>query len=136
MTLTHQEIFQRYVHAGPMSRDPDALAELFTEDGVFEAPLVPEGHALPRRMVGREEIRTGLKAYYQRGSDNYGTVNTQESRFVLHETADPAVFIVELDTVLDAPDGRRTTMSLVQIFRTRDNLITHLRDYFPTPQAT
>jgi hypothetical protein len=32
--------------------------------------------------------------------------------------------------VLVTPQGERTTMSLVQIFRVRDGLIVQLRDYF------
>ena len=56
MSTNPQEIFERYICAGAMTRDPDALAELFTPDGVYEAPLVPEGHAFPRRLAGRAEI--------------------------------------------------------------------------------
>jgi ketosteroid isomerase-like protein len=128
VTLTHLEIFQRYVHAGAISRDADAVAELFTEDGVFEAPLVPAGHPLPRRLVGREAIRTGIAAYHRDGAPT-GVVNTAASRFVLHDTVDPDVFIAEIDTVLDTADGPRT-MSLVQIVRVRDDKIALLRDYF------
>jgi hypothetical protein len=59
---THQQIFERYVYAGAIQRDPDALAALFTDDGVFEAPLIPAGHPLPGRLAGREAIRGGLIA--------------------------------------------------------------------------
>ena len=133
MTLTHKEIFERYVYAGAITRNPDAVAEMFTEDGVIEAPLVPEGHAL-RRLVGRDAIRSGVGAY-QRGSEHSGTVNFEESRYVLHDTVDPDVFIAEIDTVLDGADGQRTTFSLVQIFRVRDDQIAMLRDYFAEPAA-
>ena len=47
MALTHKEIFERYVYAGAITRNPDAIAAMFTEDGVYEAPLVPDGHPLP-----------------------------------------------------------------------------------------
>jgi ketosteroid isomerase-like protein len=40
------------------------------------------------------------------------------------------VFIAEIDVAFDESDGRRTTMSLVQIFRLRDGQIAELRDYF------
>jgi hypothetical protein len=63
VTLTHKEIFERYVHAGAISRNPDAVAALFTEDGVYEAPLVPDGHRLPRRLAGRDAIQVGLSAF-------------------------------------------------------------------------
>jgi hypothetical protein len=42
VTLTHKEIFERYLYAGAISRDPDAQAAMFTEDGVYEAPLIPD----------------------------------------------------------------------------------------------
>jgi ketosteroid isomerase-like protein len=128
--VTHREIFERYVYAGPISRDPDAIAELFTEDGVFEAPLVPEGHFLPRRLSGREAIRAGVGAFHRYAEqEQQGTVDAARSGYVLHETADPGVFIAEIDAVVDGADGART-MSLVQIFRIRDGRIASLRDYF------
>lgn len=134
MTLTHKEIFERYLYAGTITRNPDAVAAMFTEDGILEAPLVPDGHALPRRLAGRDAIRTGIEAYHREPAFE-GTVNFQESACVLHDTADPDVFIAEIDTVLDGPAGRRVTMSLVQIFRIRDGQIAMLRDYFTAPSA-
>jgi limonene-1,2-epoxide hydrolase len=65
-----------------------------------------------------------------------GTVNVEESRYVLHDTADPDVFVVEIDTVLDGAAGQRTTTSLVQIFRIRDGQIALLRDYFTVPASS
>jgi limonene-1,2-epoxide hydrolase len=121
-----QEIFEQYIWAGAMSRDADALAELFTPDGVYEAPLVKEGQAFPRRLVGRAEIRAGMAAYYARPAGAGGAVNVEESRYVLHATSDPDVFIAEIDTVLDGAG----TMSLVQIFRISEGKIALLRDYF------
>jgi ketosteroid isomerase-like protein len=126
--VTHREIFERYVYAGAISRDPDAIAELFTEDGVIEAPLVPEGHPLPRRLAGREAIRAGVGAFH-RYARQEGTVDAARSGYVLHETADPEVFIAEIDAVVDGAHGSRT-MSLVQIFRIHDGRIASLRDYF------
>jgi ketosteroid isomerase-like protein len=117
--ISHQELFQRYVQAGAISRDPDAVADLFTPDGVFEAPLVP------LRLAGRDAIRAGIGGLQQAP----GEVDVARSRYVLHETADPDVFIAEIDPVVD---GR--TVSLVQIFRVRDGRIARLRDYF-SPSA-
>ncbi len=124
----NKNLFERYLHAGAISRNPDAIAELFTEDGVYEAPLVPPDHALPRRLVGRAAIRDGVGAFHFQG-----TPNIERSGYVLHETADPDVFIAEIDAVFDGADGRSTTMSLVQLFRVRDGLIARLRDYFAAP---
>ena len=129
VALTHKEIFERYMYAGAISRDPDAVAAMFTEDGVYEAPLVPDGHRLPRRLTGRDAIRTGMSAFH-RELASPGTVNAGQSRVVLHDTADADVFIVELDAVLDHPGGQRERVSLAQIFRIRDGQIAELRDYF------
>ena len=129
VTLTHREIFERYIYVGAISRDPGAVAAMFTEDGVYEAPLVPDAHRLPRRLAGRDAIRAGMSAFH-RELPSGGTVNAGQSRFVLHETADADVFIAELDAVLDHPGGRREQVSLVQVFRVRDGRIAMLRDYF------
>ena len=128
MALTHQEVFERYVYAGAITRNPDAIATLFTEDGVYEAPLVPDGHPL-RHLVGRDAIRTGTSAYHQQLA-NQGTINVERTAYVLHDTLDPDVFIAEIDVAFDEADGRATTMSLVYIFRLRDGQIAMLRDYF------
>jgi ketosteroid isomerase-like protein len=129
VALTHQEIFERYIYAGAITRNPDAIAELFTEDGVYDAPLVPDGHPLHRRLVGRDAIRAGIGLYHQQPTYQ-GTMNRERSAFVRHDTADPDVFMAEIDVAFDEADGRRTTMSLLQIFRLRDGQIAMLRDYF------
>jgi limonene-1,2-epoxide hydrolase len=102
---------------------------MFTEDGVYEAPLVPDGHRLPRRLAGRDAIRAGLSAFH-RELASQGTVNAGQSRLTLHDTMDADVFIAELDAVLDHPGGPCEQVSLVQIFRIRDGRIAVLRDYF------
>jgi ketosteroid isomerase-like protein len=128
VTAEPQQIYLRYLRASAFARDAEALAELFTADGVLEAPLVPPGHAYPRRLEGREQIRAGMAAYYQRAADSVQQVDIGRSGYVVHATADPSVFVVEIDTVLVEPAG--TTISLVQIFRIRDGKIALLRDYF------
>ncbi|WP_371649568.1 MULTISPECIES: nuclear transport factor 2 family protein [unclassified Streptomyces] len=133
MSVSPQEIFRNYVYAGSLTHNADALAELFTEDGVLEAPLVPADAAFPERMEGREEIRRSMAAYYERQTGGGGAPNVEKSRYVLHITDDPDVFIAEIDTVLGGSgegDGGEVTVSLVQIFRIRDGKIAHLRDYF------
>jgi ketosteroid isomerase-like protein len=117
------------MYAGAVTRNPDAIAAMFTEDGVYDAPLAPDGHPLHRRLVGRDAIRAGISVYHQQPTYQ-DAVNLERSAFVLHDTADPDVFIAEIDVAFDEADGRRTTMSLVQIFRLRDGQIAMLRDYF------
>jgi ketosteroid isomerase-like protein len=132
VALTHQEVFERYAYAGSVARDPDAMAAMFTEDGVLDTPLVPAGHPLHGRLVGRDAIRAGIRLYHQQ-PPYPGTVNLERSAYVLHDTRDPDVFIAELDVAFDEPDGRHTTMALVRIFRLRDDHIALLRDYFVEP---
>ncbi|GAA2855734.1 hypothetical protein Acy02nite_08790 [Actinoplanes cyaneus] len=122
MTDSHADIYGRYLHAGAISRDPDAFAELFTEDGVYEAPLLPEDGPLPRRLTGRAAIRGGIGAFQQ---GEPGEVDPSRSGFVLHGTADPDVFIAETDAVVGG-----AAIALVQIFRLREGRIASLRDYF------
>ncbi|MFF2144479.1 nuclear transport factor 2 family protein [Kitasatospora sp. NPDC058190] len=129
MSRTPQEIFQRYLHAGPLTRDADALAETFTEDGAFEAPFMPVGGALPRRIVGRAAIRAAMVASCRQQLKDHRKPNLQKSGHVLHTTSDPEVFIAEIDTVFDG-DDEDIVVSPVQIFRTRDGRIARLRDYF------
>ena len=129
MALTHKEIFERYVYAGAITRNPDAIAAMFTEDGVYDAPLVADGHPLHGLLVGRDAIRTGIGVYHQQPTYQ-ATMNLERSAYVLHDTPDPDVFIAEIDVAFDEPGGQRTRMSLVQIFRLRDGQIATLRDYF------
>jgi ketosteroid isomerase-like protein len=120
------QLFERYIHAGAMTRNADALADLFTADGVYEAPLAPPGGTFPHRLEGRDAIRAGMAAWYALPVESPGTVDFGRSRYVLHTTADPDVFIAEIDAAFTDAD----TMALVQIFRVRDGRIAHLRDYF------
>jgi ketosteroid isomerase-like protein len=125
--LTPQEIFQRYIHAGAITRDPAALAALFTEDGVYEAPLAREGDAFPRRLVGRDAIEAGVAAAYTRlPAYTADPVDPARTSFTLHTTTEPDTFIAEIDTGFVSG----AEMSLVQIFRVRDGRISHLRVYF------
>jgi ketosteroid isomerase-like protein len=126
---THKEIFERYVYAGAITRDPDAIAAMFTEDGVYDAPLAPAGHPLHRRLVGRDAIRAGIRRYHQQPTYQ-AAINLERTAHVLHDTLDPDVFLAEIDVAFDEPGGRRTTMSLLQLFRLRDGQIALLRDYF------
>ena len=128
VALTHKEIFERYMYAGAITRNPDAIAAMFTEDGVYDSPLAPDGHPL-RHLVGRDAIRTGTRTYHQQPTYQ-AAMNLERSAYVLHDTQDPDVFIAEIDVAFDEADGRRTTMSLVQIFRLRDGQIALFRDYF------
>ncbi|GIE74715.1 hypothetical protein Aph02nite_06650 [Actinoplanes philippinensis] len=131
MELTPEQIFQRYLYAGAITRDPDAIAAMFTEDGVLEAPLTPAGHPL-HHLAGRDAIRAGTAAYHRLPGPP-GAVDLERTGYLVHEATEPGLFVAEIDVVLNQPDGSRTTMSLVQIFRVRDGRIVRLRDYFADP---
>ena len=141
MAATQQEIYQRYLWA-TLTQNADAVAEMFTVDGVLQAPLVRAGQAFPRHLEGREAIRTGLAEYYHRWAGDQQqaglaglTVNEEKSRSVVHTTADPDVFVVEIDPAFDSPDGIRI-VSLLKIFRMRNGQIVLLRDYFSPDLVT
>jgi ketosteroid isomerase-like protein len=125
---TPQEIFERYVRSA-MSRDVDAQADLFATDAVFEAPLVPAGSTYPRRLEGRAELRKGFAEIHRRSDRVPGVVNVEKTRYTLHLTTDPDVFIAEIDAALDV-DGGTVVVPFVQIFRLRDGEIVSMRDYF------
>ena len=108
MALTHREIFERYVYAGAITRNPDAIAAMFTEDGVYDAPLVPDGHPLHRRLVGRDAIRTGTSVYHQQPTYQ-GTVNLERSAYVLHDTCRCTSRHPAGRTVGDGPSSRKLT---------------------------
>src|SRR5690348_16866812 len=103
------------MYAGAITRNPDAIAAMFTEDGVYDAPLVPDDHPL-RHLVGRDAIRAGTGLYHQQPTYQ-GAMNLERSGYVLHDTADPDVFMAEIDVAFDEAGGRRTTISLLQVFR-------------------
>jgi hypothetical protein len=122
------------MYAGAFTRNPDAIAAMFTDDGVFEAPLVPDDHPLRGPVLGRDAIRAATSVYHRRPTYQ-GSLNLDRTGYVLHDTPDPDVFIVEIDVAFDEADGRRTTMSLVQIYRLRGEQIAMLRDYFSEPPS-
>jgi len=123
---TPQEIFQRYVLAGAIGRDADALAALFTDDGVLEAPLVPDGDPYPKRLVGRDAIRAGVAALHARLPVDGRAVDPTRTSVTIHPTPAGDTFVAEIDTAFTNGD----TISLVQIFRLDGDRIRHLRDYF------
>ena len=126
--MNPKEIFERYVGCGLM-RNAAAQAALFTADGVYEAPLLPPDSPLPRRLEGHDQLRDGFTRYHQASDAGTRRADPAKSRYELHTTADPAVFIAEIDATLTG-DTDEVTMSLVQIFRIHDDQIALLRDYF------
>ena len=49
------------------SRDPDLVASFFADDGVYHASVGPD--RLGKTYLGKEEIRKGVKAFFERFPD-------------------------------------------------------------------
>jgi ketosteroid isomerase-like protein len=49
------------------SRDPDLVASFFADDGVYHASVGPDH--LGKTYFGKEEIRNGVKAFFERFPD-------------------------------------------------------------------
>ena len=49
------------------SRDPDLVASFFADDGVYHASVGPD--RLGKTYLGKEEIRNGVKAFFERFPD-------------------------------------------------------------------
>jgi ketosteroid isomerase-like protein len=131
VSASQRAFFERYVY-GVMTSDVDAVAAMFAEDGVYELPLAPLDGDVPRRIEGRQAIRDLRARLRDRAPE--GTINLAKSRYELHETVDPDVFIAEVDTAFDnaIETGAIETeiFSLLYIFRLRDGKIAALREYF------
>ena len=94
MKTLMSEIVTAY-HDAMSRKSPDALADLYAEDGLHEFPF----GGLPPYQ-GRERIRAGYRA-------SWGTspAEVQEIRNVLiHHSTDPEVLVVEQETVVKVGD--------------------------------
>jgi uncharacterized protein (TIGR02246 family) len=115
------EVFARYRQA-VLANSPDAIADLFAPDGVFEYPFTVPG--MPERVEGREQVRANLRRML-------GAFRFEEYRNVrFHQATDPEVVVIEHDiagTIVST--GRAHTLSYVYVLRARDGEIVHLRDY-------
>jgi hypothetical protein len=103
--------------------DADGFADLFTPDGVIEAPFAPPG--APSRLVGREAIRE----YARRVMASPLRLEDFEVA-ELYQTTDPELVIVELRTKGTLTStGRAFTATSIQVLRIRDGQIALFRDF-------
>ena len=119
--VTPREVIERLLALYAMGPVPE-MADLFTEDAVFELPFLPPG--VPHPEIGREPFRHHLKegAQVQKFDSVEGTH--------IHETADPEIVIAEYQlhgTVL--PTGKRFAFAIIMVARVRDGLIAWSRSY-------
>ena len=109
-----------------LSRDMDAFADLFAPDVVIEMPFTTEG--LPTRLEGQEAIRE-----YSKQSAQLPIEIVDLRMLNVHQTADPEVVIIELETLgRIIATGEEFTVPCIQIFRIRDGRILLFRDYVST----
>lgn len=103
--------------------DADGFADLFTPDGVIEAPFAPPG--APSRLAGREAIRE----YARRVMASPLRLEDFEVA-ELYQTTDPELVIVELRTKGTLTStGRAFTATSIQVLRIRDGQIALFRDF-------
>lgn len=90
------ELARRYLD-GLMARDGDAVASLFTDDGILDMPYSPPG--FPKRVQGTDALR-----------QLYGSI-TRSFRSIrlpiaqVQNFADPSWVLVEFDGDFEKPDG-------------------------------
>ena len=107
-----------------LNGDADGFADLFSPDGVIEAPFAgPTG--MPARLEGREAIRE-YSRHVMASPLRLEDIEVAE----LYQTQDPEVVITEMrakGTVTTT--GRPFTATSVQILRIRDGHIVLFRDF-------
>lgn len=125
-TATPREVFERsqQLLLAPQF-DPEALADQYAPDGVFEAPFAPPGG--PRRLEGREAIR----ALYRHAAAAGVRPQFEFRSVAVHETTDPEVIVTEFEVHARHPEsGEPYQFANLQVIKVRDGQILLLRDYW------
>jgi uncharacterized protein len=130
--LSPRQVIERFRNYG-LAFELEKEADLFAPDGVAEWPLAPAGHM--RRAEGREAIRSHF-VEASSGLKNSGITPRGFSRYTLHETTDPDVWIAEFEVEAELPGGVVIRASYVQVFTIRDGQIALFRDYFGSEAST
>ncbi|MFJ5680835.1 nuclear transport factor 2 family protein [Streptomyces sp. NPDC093097] len=125
MPQTPRQLLERFQQA-MLDFSPDALADLFAEDAVYEFPfLAPQREA--SRYEGREQIRAGFTRAWASPHPS-PVVGFPDVR--VHDTSDPELIIAEheFDAVNHAT-GETFASGFVLFLRARRSQIVHVRDY-------
>ena len=77
---THKEIFERYLYAGAITRNPDAIAALFTED----ARMSDEAG---KTVEGRAAIQKRLEESFKKSPGAKLTLKTASVKFLSGDVA-------------------------------------------------
>ena len=106
-----------------LKHDMTGFAWLWAEDGVLEFPFAGPGY--PARVEGRDAVRAYLRDYPDRLDVREITAKT------VHETADPAVVVVELTVAGIAVATRKPyELSYIGVITVENGEIRHYRDYW------
>lgn len=106
-----------------LKHDMAGFAGLWAEDGVLEFPFAGPGY--PKRVDGRDAIREYLRDY-----PNLLDIREVVAKTV-HETADPAVVVVELTVAgMVVASGKPYELSYIAVITVEDGEIRHYRDYW------
>lgn len=126
MPATPRQLLDRFQQA-MLAFSPDALADLFAEDAVYEFVFWAPHRGPSQRYDGREQIRAGF-------TQAWGSVRqpplTGFRDVRVHDTTDPEVIISEHEvSAVNHATGQEFIHRFLLILRARDSHITHLRDY-------
>lgn len=106
-----------------LDKDIAGWVDLWADDAVFEFPFAPPG--APRRLVGKDAVRAYMADY----PDHIDLRDFPD--LTVHETADPAMIVVEMRAVgRVVPTDRPYEMTYVAVVTVTDGLIRHYRDYW------
>ncbi|MEU8634436.1 nuclear transport factor 2 family protein [Amycolatopsis sp. NPDC048633] len=106
-----------------LEHDMTAFAGLWAEDGILEFPFAGPGY--PKRVEGRDAIREYLRDY-----PNLLDIREVVAKTV-HETADPAVVVVEFTVAGVVVASRKPyEMSYIAVITVEDGEIRRYRDYW------
>jgi ketosteroid isomerase-like protein len=119
---TPEEIFRRLLDL-LLSKDMDAVADLWSDDGVAEFPFATESSS--RQLSGREEIRGYLAGYPE-------AMDVREiPEITVHHTRRPDTVVVEFTARgRTVRTGEPYRLDYVVVLTVRDGLITRYRDYW------
>ncbi len=118
------EVFEQAMHLA-IANDLIGFADLFAPDGIHELPFAPPG--VPRRVEGRDAIRSHFAEMADRPLNETGY-----RLLAVHQTANPEVIVVELDTngVVTATGEPYDDLRYVEVIQVRKGQIVLWRDYW------
>jgi uncharacterized protein len=119
---TPEETFRRLLDL-LLTKDMDAVADLWAQDGTAEFPFA--AGAAPRRLAGREAVRGYLAGYPE-------LMDVREIPPVtVHHTERPDTIVVEFTAHGRTVSTREPyRLDYITVITTRDGLITSYRDYW------